>query len=107
MPFSYVLVSSALSTRSPVLLVVAAISSTTASLSVSGRPRHVCVMWQNNRCSILFHFDVPGGYRRRIGLARDGGAMPDEIVRLNQQMAATRRGIGRLIDSYAEGLIDK
>ena len=40
---------------------VQAISSTTASLSVSGRPRHVCVMWQNNRCSILFHFDVPGG----------------------------------------------
>ena len=21
----------------------------------------VCVMWQNMRCSILFHFEVPGG----------------------------------------------
>ena len=29
--------------------------------SVRGRPRQVCVMWQNRRCSILFHFDVPGG----------------------------------------------
>ena len=36
-------------------------SSTTAILSVSGRPRHFCVIWQNSRCSILFHFDVPGG----------------------------------------------
>lgn len=26
---------------------------------VSGRPRQFCVMWQNSRCSILFHFDVP------------------------------------------------
>jgi hypothetical protein len=24
-----------------------------------GRPRQVCVMWQNKRCSILFHFEVP------------------------------------------------
>ena len=24
------------------------------------RPRQFCVMWQNSRCSILFHFDVPG-----------------------------------------------
>ena len=29
--------------------------------SVSGRPRQFCVMWQNIRCSILFHLDVPGG----------------------------------------------
>ena len=28
---------------------------------VSGRPRQFCVMWQNMRCSILFHLDVPGG----------------------------------------------
>jgi hypothetical protein len=26
-----------------------------------GHPRQVCVMWQNKRCSILFHFEVPGG----------------------------------------------
>ena len=34
---------------------------TTARRSVSGRPRQFWVMWQNSRCSILFHFDVPGG----------------------------------------------
>jgi hypothetical protein len=28
---------------------------------VSGRPRQFIVMWENSRCSILFHFDVPGG----------------------------------------------
>src|SRR5258707_6272157 len=53
--------SSALSTLRPALVVVAAISSTTAIRSTSGRPRQVWVMWQNRRCSILFHFDVPGG----------------------------------------------
>src|SRR5208337_1865205 len=53
-------VSSALSIFRPALVVVAAISSTTAMRSVSGRPRQVCVMWQNRRCSIRFHFDVPG-----------------------------------------------
>ena len=28
---------------------------------VSGRPRQLSVMWLNSRCSILFHFEVPGG----------------------------------------------
>ena len=32
---------------------------------------------------------------------------PKEIVRLNRQITTMRRGVGRLIDSYAEGLIDK
>ena len=41
--------------------VVAAMSSTMVARSVSGRPRQFCVMRQNRRCSILFHFDVPGG----------------------------------------------
>jgi site-specific DNA recombinase len=50
---------------------------------------------------------VADEYRRRIGLAREGAAMPDEIIRLDQQMATMRRGVGRLIDSYAEGLIDR
>ena len=45
----------------PASVVVAPINSTTARRSVSGRPRQFCVMWQNRRCSILFHFDVPGG----------------------------------------------
>ena len=36
-------------------------SATTVSKVRSGRPRQFCVMWQNSRCSILFHLLVPGG----------------------------------------------
>jgi site-specific DNA recombinase len=50
---------------------------------------------------------VAGEYRRRITQARDGAAMPEEIVRLDRQITSLRRGIGRLIDSYTEGVIDK
>jgi hypothetical protein len=34
---------------------------TTTSWLVSGLPRQLLVMWLNSRCSILFHFEVPGG----------------------------------------------
>jgi site-specific DNA recombinase len=65
------------------------------------------VVWSQVR-SILEEPDrVADEYRRRIGLAREGTAMPDEIVSLNKQMTTVRCGVGRLIDSYAEGLIDK
>ncbi|MER8576370.1 recombinase zinc beta ribbon domain-containing protein [Mesorhizobium sp. M1409] len=50
---------------------------------------------------------VADEYRRRLRQARDEIREPDEIVRLERQMATLRRGIGRLIDSYAEGVIDK
>lgn len=50
---------------------------------------------------------VAGEYRRRLLAARDQVREPEEIVRLERQMATLRRGIGRLIDSYAEGIIDK
>jgi hypothetical protein len=56
-----VLVSKAASTRSPVWVRVAAIRLTTTSWLVRGRPRQFIVMWENNRCSILFHLLVPGG----------------------------------------------
>ena len=32
-----------------------------APAKAGGLPRQVWVMWQNSRCSILFHFEVPGG----------------------------------------------
>ena len=32
----------------------------TTSWLVSGLPRQFIVMWENSRCSTLFHFDVPG-----------------------------------------------
>ena len=34
---------------------------TTTSLLVNGRPRQFMVIWENSRCSILFHLEVPGG----------------------------------------------
>src|SRR5260370_537823 len=33
----------------------------TPSWVVRGRPRQLRVIWQNSRCSILFHLEVPGG----------------------------------------------
>jgi site-specific DNA recombinase len=65
------------------------------------------VVWDQVRSILEEPSRVANEYRRRIGQARDGAAMPDEIVRLNQQITAMRHGIGRLIDSYAEGVIDK
>ncbi len=46
---------------SPAFVRVFPIKFTTTSRLVSGRPRQFCVMWQNIRCSILFHLLVPGG----------------------------------------------
>src|SRR5208283_4450302 len=65
------------------------------------------IVWSQVRSLLEQPDRVADEYRRRIGLARDGAAMPDEVVRLNQQITTMRRGVGRLIDSYAEGLIDK
>ena len=48
-------------TFSPVLVVVAAMVSRMTWWLASGRARQLRVIWQNSRCSILFHFDVPGG----------------------------------------------
>ena len=65
------------------------------------------VVWDQVRALLEEPRRVADEYRRRIAQARDGAAMPDEIVRLDRQMTSLRRGIGRLIDSYAEGVIDK
>jgi hypothetical protein len=43
------------------LVRVVAIVLTTTSWLVSGRPRQFSVMYENSRCTILFHFEVPGG----------------------------------------------
>jgi hypothetical protein len=61
--------------------VVAAMSSTIAVRLVSGRPRQFCVMWQNRRCSILFHFEVPGGQCRQLFPLDWRGGVPGQCVR--------------------------
>jgi site-specific DNA recombinase len=50
---------------------------------------------------------VEDEYRRRLAATREGVVMPEEITRLDRQSATLRRGIERLIDSYAEGVIEK
>jgi site-specific DNA recombinase len=65
------------------------------------------VVWNQVRALLQEPRRVADEYRRRIAQARDGAAIPDEVVRLDRQMTSLRRGIGRLIDSYAEGVIDK
>ena len=48
-------------TLSPVVVVVAPMRFDDDSWLVRGRPRQFMVMKLNSRCSILFHFEVPGG----------------------------------------------
>jgi hypothetical protein len=60
---SQALVSSSARTRSPVRVVVVAMDCTMTSWLVSGRPRQFMVMWENSRCSTLFHLEVPGQCR--------------------------------------------
>ena len=60
-PLGYQFGSYSARTLSPVLVDVAEISSMIVRMVVSGRPRQLMVMKLKRRCSILFHFDVPGG----------------------------------------------
>src|SRR5829696_2503790 len=46
---------------------------------------------------------IAAEYERRLARERDPGA----LVGIESQIAKLRRGMGRLIDGYAEGLIDK
>jgi site-specific DNA recombinase len=57
------------------------------------------IVWGQVRALLEDPKRVTQEYRRRISEARDGAAPPDEIARLDRQIATLRRGIGRLIDS--------
>jgi hypothetical protein len=48
-------------TARPAAVVTAAMVLMMTSWLVSGRPRQARVIWENSRCSILFHLEVPGG----------------------------------------------
>jgi site-specific DNA recombinase len=63
-------------------------------------------VWEQVRGLLSEPERVATEYRRRLCQAREG-RVPDELVRLDHQIAGLQRGIGRLIDSYAEGVIDK
>ena len=65
------------------------------------------MVWDRVRALLEDPSRVADEYRRRIGQVHDGAGPPEEIVRLDRQMTTLRRGIDRLIDSYAGGLIEK
>ena len=65
------------------------------------------VVWERVEALLEEPERVADEYRRRIAQVADGAAAPEEITRLDKQMAALRRGIGRLIDSYADGFVEK
>ena len=63
MPLGYSLVSSSAVTLRPVAVVTAAIVLTTTSWLTRGRSFQAREIWENSRCSILFHLLVPGQCR--------------------------------------------
>ena len=59
-------------------------------------------------CALLEQPDrLAEEYRRRLQEAGDNRARMSELSHLEQQISALQRGIGRLIDSYAAGVIER
>ena len=65
------------------------------------------IVWERVEALLEEPERVADEYRRRILQAAVGAAEPEEITRLDKQMTTLRRGIGRLIDSYADGFVEK
>ena len=65
------------------------------------------VVWDRVRALLQEPERVADEYKRRLAQAADGAAEPEEVARLEKQMASVRRGIERLIDGYAEGFVEK
>jgi site-specific DNA recombinase len=65
------------------------------------------VVWDRVRAVLESPSRVADEYRRRVSDAQNTATKVDETGQLDRQMATLRRGIGRLIDSYAEGVIDR
>src|SRR5689334_21039274 len=49
---------------------------------------------------------IAAEYERRLAASRQRGGSGPDLVAVEAQIGKLRRGMGRLIDSYAEGLID-
>jgi site-specific DNA recombinase len=64
-------------------------------------------VWDRVRALLEAPERVADEYRRRLQAAQNTATEPDEVAVLDRRMAALRRGIGRLIDSYAEGVIER
>jgi site-specific DNA recombinase len=65
------------------------------------------LVWEQVRAVLEAPERVADEYNRRLRKVRETADASEEITQLGQQIRVLRRGIGRLIDSYAEGMIDK
>lgn len=74
--------------------------------SLASEPLEQAV-WERVRALLEEPECVADEYRRRLHAAQNTSAEADEAGELDCRMAALRRGIGRLIDSYAEGVIEQ
>ena len=63
-------------------------------------------VWERVRNVLESPGHVADEYRRRLSTAQRS-VKPDERRQFDRQMAGLRRGIDRLIDSYAEGVIER
>lgn len=64
-------------------------------------------VWDEVRSVLEAPERVAAEHRRRLSAARDGLGNADDAASLDSRISALRRGIGRLIDGYAEGVIER
>jgi site-specific DNA recombinase len=65
-------------------------------------------VWDEIRALLEDPHRLAAEYRRRLNEARAGAAGDrDQAAALERRIAGLRRGIGRLIDGYAEGVIER
>jgi site-specific DNA recombinase len=64
-------------------------------------------VWARVRALLEEPDRVASEYHRRLSDAQAGSRQSDDVLQLDRQMASLQRGIGRLIDSYAEGMIER
>jgi site-specific DNA recombinase len=64
------------------------------------------IVWDDARSLLEEPARVEAEYQRRLNLSAEQGRGPDD-QKLRKQLNQARRQIGRLIDAYGDGLIDK
>jgi site-specific DNA recombinase len=64
-------------------------------------------VWDEVRALLEDPRRLAAEYRRRLAEIRAGTGDRDQAAALDRQIAGLRRGIGRLIDGYAEGVIER